>query len=204
MGNPLMAMNRARFLAVVGAAGWPVMKLNQVHSGIVRDVDDTSPANEPLEGDAIVTRLKGLMLGIHTADCVPILIAEREARHVAAVHAGWRGTAAGITEATVRRLVDKFKVAPANLVAAVGPHIGVCCYEVGEEVARLFPGLTTSGKPHLNLAEANRLQLLNAGIPAGQIEVSSLCTRCREDLFFSYRRDGSRAGRMLAIIGIAP
>ncbi len=206
--NPLINMNRIRFLAVAGTAGWPVLWLNQVHSAVVQDVDDTAAANEPLEGDASVTAVEGIALAIQTADCVPILIADRDARCVAAVHAGWRGTAARIAERTVERMAAKFGVDRRNLFAVIGPHIGVCCYEVGEEVASSFSAGAVYDpaypKPHLNLAEANRSQLAEAGVPDDQIEVSSLCTRCREDLFFSYRRDGNKAGRMLSIIGIAP
>ncbi|HYR86334.1 MAG TPA: peptidoglycan editing factor PgeF [Terriglobia bacterium] len=208
--NPIVQMNRARFLASIGAAGWPIIKLNQVHSGTVRDIDDTSAAGEAVEGDAAVTALKGVILGIQTADCVPILVADSEARAVAAIHAGWRGTAAHIAETTVFRLVEKSGVDPKNLVAVVGPHIGPCCYEVGEEVVEAigdtaaFERRPEWPKPHLNLAEANRRQLVKAGVSEAQIEISALCTRCREDLFFSYRRDGKNTGRLLSVIGIAP
>lgn len=206
--NPIININRVRLLAVAGTAGWPVLWLNQVHSAIVQDVDDTSSANEPLEGDASVTAVQGIALAIQTADCVPILIADRNGRCVAAVHAGWRGTAARIVERTIERMAEKFGVDGGDLFGVIGPHIGVCCYEVGEEVASVFSvGAVCDRaypKQHLNLAEANRRQLVEAGVPDDQIEVSSLCTRCREDLFFSFRRDGANAGRMLSIIGITP
>jgi YfiH family protein len=208
--NPMIQINRARFLAAIGAAGWPILKLRQVHSGIVRDMDDTSAAGEAVEGDAAVTSIRGALLGVQTADCVPILIADREATCVAAVHAGWRGTAHRIVEKTVQRLVEKYGSQPANLLATIGPHIGVCCYEVGEEVvsavqdAAAFERKPEWSKPHLNLAVANRHQLLKAGLSAEQIEVSTLCTRCRSDLFFSYRREGDRAGRLLSVIGLVP
>src|SRR5688572_30375738 len=96
--NPLVQTNRIRFLAVIGAPGWPLMKLKQVHSGVVVDIDDTTASNEPVEGDASVTSLSGVALGVQTADCVPILIADLDGRAVAAVHAGWRGSAARIAE----------------------------------------------------------------------------------------------------------
>jgi YfiH family protein len=194
----------------MGAPGWSVMKLDQIHSGIVCDIDDTGPASEPMEGDAAVTSLQGVMLGIQTADCAPILIADREARAVGAVHAGWRGTALRIVESTIARIAEKFTIRPGDLTAAIGPHIGVCCYEVGEDViaairgAAIFERRRDWEKPHLNLAEAARRQLLNAGVPEEQIETSSLCTRCRADLFFSYRREGTRTGRLLSVIGIVP
>jgi polyphenol oxidase len=208
--DPMVQINRVRFLAAIGAAGWPIMKLKQVHSGIVVDMNDTSAASDAVEGDAAVTALEGIMLAVQTADCVPVLIADSGASAVAAIHAGWRGTAAGIAEAAVARLQDRFFIDPRNLVAVIGPHIGVCCYEVGEDVLAAMPGCQVFEhkpewpKPHLNLAEANRLQLLNAGVPAEQIEISSLCTRCRPDLFHSYRRDAKKTGHMLSVIGIKP
>lgn len=208
--NPLVQMNRVRFLAAIGAAGWPLLKLRQVHSDTIVEMNDTSAAGDAVEGDAAVTALEGVMLAVQTADCVPILVADRQARAVAAIHAGWRGTASRIVERAIETLHAKFEIEPADLIAAVGPHIGVCCYEVGEEVVdamktpAVFQRRTEWAKPHLNLAEANRGQLVSAGIPEAQIEVSSLCTRCREDLFHSYRRDGKRTGHMLSVIGIVP
>jgi len=208
--NPMIEINRVRFVAAIGAPGWPIIKLKQVHSGIVVDIDDTSAASEAVEGDAAVTELRGLMLGVQTADCVPVLIAHRQGRCVAAAHAGWRGTASEIAYTTVMRLIEKFHVEAQDLVAAIGPHIGVCCYEVGEEVVREIDDplavvrMPEWPKPHLDLSAANRGQLLRAGIPEGQIETSSLCTRCREDLFHSYRRDGKRMGHLLSVIGMEP
>jgi polyphenol oxidase len=208
--NPMVQINRVRFLAAIRAPGWPIMKLKQVHSGIVADINDTSAANDPVEADAAITDLRGVMLAVQTADCVPILISEVHGGAVAAIHAGWRGTAARIAETAILRLHEKFSVDPRNLTASIGPHIGVCCYEVGNEVVEtlanpaLFESKPDWAKPHLNLAEANRQQLLDAGLPLQNIEVSTLCTRCRADLFHSYRRDGSKMGHMLSVIGIAP
>jgi len=208
--NPMVQINRVRFLAAVGAAGWPIMKLKQVHSGSVVDMNDSSAANDAVEGDAAVTDIKGIMLGVQSADCVPILIADSSGAAVAAIHAGWRGTAAHIVEATVARIREKFSIDPKNLIASIGPHIGVCCYEVGDDVleaiadSAVFERKSEWPKPHLNLAEANRLQLLNAGLADHKVEISSLCTRCRKDLFHSYRRDGKKTGHMLSVIGITP
>ena len=207
--NPMVQMNRARFTAAMGAAGWPIIKLKQVHSNIVAEVNDTSAAGDAVEGDAAITNLPGVILGVQTADCVPILIADREARSVAAVHAGWRGTAARIGEETVERLVERFEIDPKNLIAVIGPHIGACCYEVGEDVAAQIDAtaivrMPEFSKPHIDLAAANRGQLVRSGIPESQIEISSLCTKCRDDLFHSYRRDGKAMGHLLSAIGIAP
>jgi YfiH family protein len=208
--NPLVQMNRIRFAAAAGAVGWPVLKLKQVHSGIVRVMEDTSSAGEAVEGDASITSLTGFLLSVQTADCVPVLLADSRSRAVAAVHAGWRGTAAHIVETTVQELERHFGVQPQDIVVAIGPHIGACCYEIGEEIvadirdSSAIERRSEWPKPHLNLAEANLRQLSRAGVPEEQIEISSLCTRCREDLFFSYRRDGARTGHMLSIVGIAP
>jgi YfiH family protein len=208
--NPMVQINRVRFLAAIRAPGWPIMKLKQVHSGIVADIDDTSAANEAVEADAAITELKGVMLGVQTADCVPILVSEVHGAAVAAIHAGWRGTAARITETAILRLREKFSVDPKDLTASIGPHIGVCCYEVGNDVVEtlanpaFFESKPNWPKPHLNLAEANRRQLLDSGLPEENIEISTLCTRCRADLFHSYRRDGNKMGHMLSVIGIAP
>jgi YfiH family protein len=206
--NPMIHMNRARFLATIGAAGWPLIKLKQIHSGAVIVVSDTSAASEAVVGDAAVTALRGVALAVQTADCVPILVADTAGRAVAAVHAGWRGTAAQIAKSAVRMLVEKFQVQPDALRVVIGPHIGVCCYEVGDEVVRMIADPLAIErrdqwpKPHLNLASANIKQLLDAGISETEIETSSLCTKCREDLFHSYRRDGKRMGHLLSVIGL--
>lgn len=208
--NPLVQINRVRFLAAIRAPGWPIMKLKQIHSGIVAEIDDTSAANEAVEADAAITNLKGVMLAVQTADCVPILVSAVQGTAVAAIHAGWRGTAARIAETTILRLREKFSLEPKDLTASVGPHIGVCCYEVGNEVVQtianpsVFEVKPEWTQPHLNLAAANRQQLIEAGIPEDRIEISTLCTRCRGDLFHSYRRDGKKMGHMLSVIGIVP
>jgi polyphenol oxidase len=208
--NPAIQINRVRFLSAVGMPGWPVLKLKQVHSSIIQDMKDTWAANEPIEGDAAITRLGGAALGIQTADCVPILMADREGRAVAAIHAGWRGTAEHIAPKTVARLAEEYGIPAADLIAVIGPHNAVCCYEVGEEVVEAIndaPAILRKPewtKPHLNQAVANQRQLIQAGIPEDQVIVSNLCTQCRSDLFYSYRREGKSAGRMLSVIGILP
>jgi polyphenol oxidase len=208
--NPMIPINRSRFLAAAGVPGWPILKLKQTHSNIVHNMTDTWSSNEPLEGDAAVTAVRGAVLSIQTADCVPILIADRHARVVAAVHAGWRGTAARIAQHTVELLTRTYSVSPSDLTAVIGPHNAVCCYEVGEDVVQAIqdPDAIVRRpeweKPHLNQAIANQRQLIDAGIPETQIVTSNLCTQCRADLFFSYRREGKHAGRLLSIIGLAP
>src|SRR5262249_24249486 len=153
------------------------IKLKQIHSSIIVDIDDTSAASDAVTGDAVVSPVRDAALAVQTADCVPILIADADGRAIAAVHAGWRGTAARIAEGVVRRLVDRFDINPKSLFAAIGPHIGVCCYEVGDDVVSaisdesVFEMRPNGAKPHLNLSSANQRQLVASGIPAEQIEV---------------------------------
>src|SRR5437868_7053877 len=103
--NPMIHINRARFLAAVGAPGWPIIKLKQIHSSTIIDIDDTSAASDAVTGDAVVTAVRGVALAVQTADCVPILIADAAGQAVAAIHAGWRGTVGHIAERAVTRLV---------------------------------------------------------------------------------------------------
>jgi YfiH family protein len=201
---------RSRFLAAAGMPSWPLCRIRQVHSNIVHVVGDNAFANAAPEGDAEVTSLRGVALGVVTADCVPILIAAEDGSAVASIHAGWRGTSSGVARHTVDEMVRSLGVSPESLIAAIGPHIGVCCMEVGEELSECFqdPGLFERRaewpRPHLDLAAANRAQLEASGLRPSSIHASGLCTRCRDDLFHSYRRDGAASGRMLAVIGIEP
>jgi len=129
-------VNRRRFLAAARAADWPLATLRQIHSDVVHAV--TAAPTETLRGDALVTGTPGLLLGVRTADCVPILLADTKRRAVAAVHAGWRGTLQRIAAKTVGQLRMSFGARPADLVAVLGPAIGPCCYEVGPEVVQAF------------------------------------------------------------------
>jgi YfiH family protein len=175
--------------------------LKQIHSGIVLQADRANGCVG--EADALVTAEPGITVSIRTADCLPILIADRRTGAVAAVHAGWRGTVAGIAGAAVDRLSRDFGSRPEDLMAAIGPGIGVCCYEVGEEVARQLDE-RWAGERHagrVNLAEHNRRQLERAGLLPKHIDIISPCTYCNADQFWSYRREGERAGRMISFIG---
>jgi polyphenol oxidase len=127
------------------------------------------------------------------------LLVDRDTRAIAAIHAGWRGTAAGVVTSTLARMRDEFGTDPRNVFAAIGPGIGACCYEVGLEVARQF-GKTEAGK--LDLAVENRNQLIAAGVEANRIERVGGCTFCYPAQFFSWRRDHDSAGRMISFIRI--
>jgi YfiH family protein len=180
----------------------------------------------------------GLLVGIRTADCIPILVADRKRRAVAAFHAGWRGTVQRIVESGIGRMRLQFGSRPEDLVAAIGPGIGPCCYSVGEEVLSSFesqfayarslfrevydsdpvrnkypllfmtqraPGHSSIGPSlHLNLVEANRRQLLAAGLRPRAIHLVGGCTSCHRELFFSHRGSQGHAGRMMSVIGIRP
>ncbi|MBZ5673962.1 MAG: peptidoglycan editing factor PgeF [Acidobacteriia bacterium] len=170
--------------------------VKQIHS------DVAFVAHEPGcvgEGDALLTRTPGIAVSVRTADCFPILLVDRDTRAVAAVHAGWRGTAAGILATTLARMRSEFGTEPGNVLAAIGPGIGQCCYEVGLEVARQF-GMAQAGK--LDLAVENRDQLVAAGVQPTGIELVGGCTFCHPAQFYSWRRDRDRAGRMVSFIRV--
>jgi hypothetical protein len=150
------------------------------------------------DGDALFENTPGHLVAVKTADCLPILLVDEEHQAVAAVHAGWRGTVAHIAQSAVRAMWQEFGTEARRLHAAIGPAIGKCCYEVGAEVAAQFG---ETGPCHIDLAEANRRQLADAGVPEAQIYVAGLCTRCGGDCH-SYRRDKEKAGRMLSFVGV--
>jgi polyphenol oxidase len=223
--------NRRRFQSALGATDLALVTLRQFHSDVVH-VFETPPAH-PSRGDASVTNRPGLLLGVQTADCVPILLVDPRKRAVAAVHAGWRGTLQRIVTKAIGKMQMEFATKPTDLLAALGPAIGGCCYEVGTEVssaylaqfpnaAEWFDELRTGVEPdplqwlnmmppghqpppksvRLHLRKANCAQLLAAGLQARNIFASDLCTACRRDLFFSYRKEGARSGRLLSVIGL--
>jgi len=231
--------NRRRFFHALGVEDFLFADVQQVHSaytlraerrgGAVAYVAGTacgsdaareSPPRGPTdqsalkpEADALVTRDPQVLLAIRTADCLPILIADPVRQAVAAVHAGWRGTLAGVTEAAIAEMARAFGSIPASLVAALGPSIRACCYEVGPEVEeafrrrspeneKLFLRASPEARARLDLVAAARAALERSGVPAFQIHVANFCTACRTDFFFSHRKEGARTGRMMAVIGI--
>jgi YfiH family protein len=151
------------------------------------------------EGDALLENTPGSVVAIKTADCLPILLVDDRHRAVAAVHAGWRGTVAGIAQRAVEAMREQFGSLPGDLYAALGPGIGKCCYEVGPEVAAQFG---RQGRAHVDLAEANRRRLMDAGVTPERIYASNLCTMCRGEEFHSFRRDKEAAGRLFSFAGI--
>lgn len=190
---------RERLAAALAADG-RLLLLKQVHGArVLRAPWDGRP-----EADAAVAERPGLLLGIETADCLPVLVVDPARRVAGAAHAGWRGTAAGIA----RELVEALRAGgsdPRDMVAALGPGIGPCCYEVGDELRASFapeffrPG--ARGRPHLDVRGANRAQLEAAGLRPEHIDAVDDCTFCQPERYHSYRRDGRGAGRMISFVG---
>jgi YfiH family protein len=232
--------NRQLFAeAVTGDPATPLVALKQIHSTRMVLAGEADLTRErPSKADALMTDEPGLLVGIQTADCIPVLLADRKRHAVAAFHAGWRGTVNRIVESGIGRMRLQFGSQPEDLVAAIGPGIGACCYSVGEEVLSSFesqfsyarelfrevydsdpvrtrypmlfltqraPGHSEIGPSlHLNLVEANRRQLLAAGLKPRSIKLIGGCTSCQQELFFSHRGSQGHAGRMLSVIGIRP
>jgi hypothetical protein len=225
--------------AVTGDPATPLVTLRQIHSSrVVLASAADADREQPRKGDGLMTGEPGLLLGVQTADCIPVLVADRKRRAVAAFHAGWRGTAKRIVETGIGRMRLEFGSRPEDLIAAIGPGIGACCYAVGEEALSEFesqfayarelfrevyssdavrtkypmlfltqraPGHSLIGPSlHLDLIEANRRQLLSAGIKPRSIKLVGGCTSCQPELFFSHRASRGHAGRMLSVIGIRP
>lgn len=171
--------------------------LKQIHSA--ECVAGDGRPGELGRGDALLEDTPGAVVAVKTADCVPVLLVDERRRAVAAVHAGWRGTAAGIVRRAVDAMHRRFGTDPTDLHAAIGPAIGPCCYEVGPEVAAQF---SLEGRVRLDLPAANQRQLLDAGLAPGRIYRAELCTMCHPEEFHSFRRDKEAAGRLYSFIGI--
>ena len=230
--------NRAAFLRQLGAAqkgrDWPLLMLRQIHSDVIHCVSSVPVVG--LAGDGLITRTPGLLLGILTADCLPVILIDARNRAVGVFHAGWRGTVKRIVEKGVGEMRRWFGTRPRDVRAAIGPGVHGCCYPVGPEVRTQFESqfeygsklfreieesdpvrekypllfLTARAPGHsvlpkkifLDLVDANRRQLLAAGLAAKNISASPLCTSCRTDLLYSYRVEKGVTGRMLAVAGI--
>jgi YfiH family protein len=172
--------------------------LHQIHSDIVVDAGGRSGSLG--DGDALIDNTAGRLIAIKTADCIPILIVDPRQRAVGAVHAGWRGTVQMIAARAIQDMQGRFSSRPDELLVAIGPGIGKCCYEVGPEVARQFAEFVDSNR-HVDLPSASRHQIAGCGVPLDHIYIANLCTMCHSE-FHSFRRDKQQAGRMLSVVGI--
>jgi len=187
-----------------------VVTMRQVHGNHIVEVKDKK-LKEAGEADGMISGEADLYLAVLTADCVPLLFVAPEQKLVAAVHAGWRGTLAGIAAKTVRLFKSQYDVEADDLEVALGPSIGSCCYEVKDDVAgplmKRWGRLTTpsivvkDGKSFVNLRRLNRDILRAAGVPGSQLYQIGPCTSCAADDFFSYRRERSDTGRQMSLIG---
>lgn len=187
---------------------------NQTHSNHVKVIDsDISLGWEELESavadcDALVTDRKDLILTILTADCVPILLYDPVCEVISAIHAGWRGTESQIVIKAIETMVDRYGSKSSDIIAAIAPAIGGCCYEVDMDVARYFMGYPKAleavdeDKYMLDLPMINKLQLLSVGLSQENIHMSGVCTACSVDQFFSYRKEQGCSGRFMSMIGM--
>ena len=200
----------AAVTAAVASPPAPLWRLSQVHGAAVVAVDASTPATPPERpptGDALLTSRRGIALAVHVADCVPILLADPVSGLIGAVHAGWRGTVAGVLPATLAQFGMR-GARMTDIRLALGPAIGACCFEVGAEVVEAFrrsvpePGacIIPAPRPRIDLVEANRRQALALGVADGHIGSAGLCTFCRADLLESYRRSHGSPGRMAGIV----
>ncbi|MEI8254250.1 MAG: peptidoglycan editing factor PgeF [Deltaproteobacteria bacterium] len=196
--------NATRFAEAAGLDPARLYEVSQVHGASVITVhgDEDAVAVRARQADALVSRGAGFAVGVRTADCAPVLLGDRVTGHAAAVHAGWRGVVANVVGEAVRALGKE----PKNVIAAIGPSIGPCCFEVGDEVAISLASAAGDGivlrkgpsNPHVDLWRAIEHQLRAAGV--GVVDTLGRCTVCESELFFSYRRDGQRSGRMLSAV----
>lgn len=199
--------NYRRLESHLGIGEGSIVLTRQVHGTAVCRIEGPGDVDGY---DALMTDCRGIYLGIVTADCYPLLVLDRRRGACAAIHAGWQGTAGNIAGKAVRAMADAYGTRPGDCLAWVGAGISGKRYEVGEEVAGHFSGRYLSRSAHadgkylLDLSAANREQLTGAGIPPGQVAHSPLCTFSDRELFFSYRRDTGRTGRMLSLIGLRP
>jgi len=205
--------NRKSLLAALSLAPDQFTVANQEHTAAVAVVDPLTagsgglnPDTRIARTDALCTSLPQVALGVMTADCVPILLADPRTRAVAAIHAGWRGSAAGIVANAVHAMTNHFGARPRDILAFLGPHIGPCCYEIGNDVAQKIsdPGaLTVSGKKFLlDLGAWNTSLLRETGVLKKNILKTHYCTACRTDLFHSYRADKKVRGSNVSLIWI--
>jgi YfiH family protein len=199
--------NLCRLTAAVGHTSDDLFPAYQVHGTTTIVVE--SDAEPRPHADALVTRQPGRVLMLRYADCVPVLLADSRGKAVGVAHAGWRGTAAGVVKSAVAAMSAAFGCPPGDLVAAIGPSIGPCCYEVGDDVVGAFTDRAWAlraregHRPHLDLWELNRRALLDAGVPAHQINLAAVCTQCHQDEFFSYRAArGGPSGRFAEIVAL--
>ncbi len=203
-----VAENKAILSRTFGFALEHLITMEQVHGD--RVIIPELPLSSAPQGDALVTGSAGVVLGVFTADCVPVILADMDGRAVGIVHAGWRGVALGIVEKALATMGASFSCDPTRVAAGIGPAIGPCCFEISKDTAERLRASTPEpesflhpngrGRWQCDLPGAVRLQLARAGLPPQNVHSENLCTKCRPDLFFSARRDGPVTGRQLSFV----
>ncbi|HWI40602.1 MAG TPA: peptidoglycan editing factor PgeF [Verrucomicrobiae bacterium] len=207
--------NRSILARSLGSTPEMLVSVNQVHGVDLLVINSPNPDYShfhKLECDGIVCSVPGVLVGVTVADCAPVLLLDPVKKVAAALHAGWKGTAANICRKGVEAMVTVFSCDPHDILAGVGPAIGPCCYQVDQPVLAAlaksgydrFATPDGDGKWRLDLAEANVAQLLDAGLKEGNIERSGVCVSCTPDLYFSYRRDDGDTGRQMGFIMLKP
>lgn len=211
--------NRKLFLSFLHIKSDRIVAAEQVHGNRVARVGRSELGAGALyyatackETDALITDVPGIPLFMCFADCVPLFFYDKEKHAIGLAHAGWKGTIASVAKETVQAMTTEFHTKPSDLLVGIGPSIGPCCFSVGEDVADAFRSYygedvhgilqEKEGKTHINLWEANRLQLKQAGVLPGNIFSSDTCTSCQHAWYYSYRADGGKTGRMGAVIAL--
>ena len=208
--------NYRRFCAAIGADMGNIVCASQVHGDTVRTVTTADIKTDlygrlGYEGDGLMTAIPGVTLVVFSADCIPVLLYDPVRRVIAALHSGWRGTAAGIVTRAVERMEEVYGCRPENILAAIGPGIGPCCFETHEDVpnammaavaspALPFIKIKENGKFSVDLKGINAKRLELAGLEPDHIAVCGDCTACMEDKYWSHRRQGAERGSMAAVI----
>ena len=201
------ASGRARALKAFGLKPADIILTEQVHGNSVLVVDRKylkKRHKAPVKADALITNIRGVILGILTADCLPIFLYDSARKAVALIHCGWRPLSKGIIPEVINRLSDEFSVAPRGLAVVFGPAIRECCYEVGSDFSDFTKeSLTRRGnKLYFDLCREAKKRLAACGVCEGRIYDSRICTKCMNGDFFSYRKEGLGAGRSLSLLGL--
>lgn len=205
--------NQRRVAEALGVSPGSFVFSDQVHGTRIHEVNLNNRFEPVCEADGLMTDIPGVTLATLYADCMPIMVYDPEHLAIGMAHAGWRGTAQAIGPKLIQAMASRYGSKPENLLAALGPAIGTCCFEVGDEVVSTFKGMDAlkddsewldlkRGKPHVDLNRINTVLLIRGGINPLAIRSTSLCTRCNPDLLYSYRRDEGDTGRMAALMAL--
>jgi len=204
--DSVVAENRTLISEILNLPSAKVIIPQQTHSDNIGVITTETLEYNWSDTDALITQLPNVIIGVLSADCVPVLLADPRKGVIASIHAGWKGTAKSIVPKTIEKMQDLFGSDPIDIIAGIGPSISCDQYEVGEEVANYFRVESQVKKPNgkscLNLWIENEIQLLESGIKKENISVAGMCTFSNPDLFYSARRDGFKTGRMASFISL--